>query len=562
MSKRERGRQRRRGRRWLRKLALVGLASSWLGVLGLALPLVAHGDTSLLASYGASASGWAIQPYVLNDAFLNIPALDQASPYLFVSIDNTPSADAKAAYFTPGTAINAVLATENTGQQVPNGVEARYPGTGAASSQVGPVSDGVATQAGAASESVQAEEAYAEAQAGLASYQFAPTPGSIPPGGGGGPLPTVPPIPTIPPIGSTPTSPPGDHSPTPTPTPPSKQPTPTATPCLAGLCLSAPVYASNDALSQAGNASPAPVKLPDLFEQQLATALRAVELANPQLLQLANGHLATSNSQLPYAAADESGEAVTQATNSGATIAVTVHAGHVELFQGLITFAAIDSTLQGQAPASNAKGQGQITTTIIGAAIGGIPVTIDQNGVQVNGQGGAQSSAVEQQLSTALNAALQQAGIKIALSQNTSMQDAGKWQGSGGGLEVTGDFEPGHGVPGTHVDFTVGEVSGSAYALPGAPFNGGGGGFGGFGGGYYGGGGFGGLPSGGTGGSNTPPQNPGSKLLSLLSSLSPGELLSLLFIVQGVSTAAVASAAGGAETAAKAGKLLVEEETR
>jgi len=556
MSKREeRKTQRRHARRWPRKLALVALASGWLGVLGLALPLVAHGDTSQLASYGASASGWAIQPYVLNDAFLNIPAADQTSPYLFVSIDNTPSANAKAAYFTPGTAINAVLTTENTGQQVPSGVEARYPGQGSASSQVGPVSDGVATQAGAASESAQAAEAYAQAQAGLASYQFAPAPGTAPPGGG--PLPTVPPIPTLPSIGNTPTSGPGSNPPTPTPT--HTNPAPTPTPCLAGICLTSPIQSGDTASNQGSYAGPANVRLPDLFEQRLAAALRAVELANPHLLQLANGHLATPSSQLPYAAADESGEAVTQASNSGATIAVTVHAGQVELFQGLITFGAIDSTLQGQAPASNAMGQGKITTTITNAAIAGIPVTIDQNGVQVNGQGGAQSSAVEQQLSTALNTALQQAGIKIALTKSTSMRDVGKWQGSGGGLEVAGDVVPGHGAPGTHVDFTVGEVTGSAYALPGAPLNNGGG----FSGGYFGGsGGFGSFPSGGPGGSNTQPQNPGSRVLSLLSSLSPGELLSLLFVVQGVSTAAVAAAANGAEAAAKGGKLLVEEETQ
>lgn len=561
MSIRMRGRWRRRGRRWLRRLALVGLSSGWLGVLALAFPLVAHGDTSLLASYGASASGWAIQPYVLNDAFLNIPAADQASPYLFVSIDNTPSADAKAAYFTPGTAINAVLITEGTGQQVPSGVEARYPGNGAASSQVGPVSDGVATQAGAASESAQAEEAYAQAQAGLASYQFAPAPGAPPPGGGGGPLPTVPPIPTLPPVGSTPTTNPGGHPPTPTPTQPSGHPSPTPTPCLVPLCLGAPMYLGGTSGSQAVFVQPAKVQLPDLFEQNLVAALRTIELANPGMLQLAGGHLASPNAQLPYAAADESGEAVTQASNSGVTLAVMVHAAHVELFQGLITFGAIDSTLQGLAPASSAPGQGKITTTITSATIAGIPVTIDQNGVQVNGQGGAQSSALEQHLSAALNAALQQAGIKIALTPSTSMQDAGKWQGSGGGLQVTAGFDPGHGVPATHVDFTLGEVSGSAYALPGAALSNPG--FGGFyGGGYYFPGGLGGFPSNGPGSSNTQPQNPAGKLLSLFSSLAPGDLLKLLFVVQGVSTAAVAAAAGGAETAAKAGKLLVEEESR
>jgi len=92
-----------RGRRWLRRLALASLASGWLGVIVLALPLVAHAAPQSLAAYAVTASGWAIQPYVLNDEFINIPAADQSSPYVYVTIDSGPSADARAAYFTPGT---------------------------------------------------------------------------------------------------------------------------------------------------------------------------------------------------------------------------------------------------------------------------------------------------------------------------------------------------------------------------------------------------------------------------------------------------------------------------
>lgn len=572
MAPRARSQRHSAAKRWLRRFALASLASGWLGVLALAVPMIAHGDTSNLASYAATASGWAIQPYVLNDEFLNIPAADQTAPYVFVSMDNTPSSDAKAAYFTPGTAINAVLTTENTGAQVPNGVEARYPGDGSSSSQVGPVSDGVATQASAATEAAQASEGFAQATAGLAAYQFAPPPGVSPPLAGA-PVPTVPavpgapiPVPTTPPLpGAAPTATPAPPAgSTPAPSPPGA--TPTTTPCaLPPLCLPA---GSGDA-APAGHAMAAPlpprVQLPDLFEQRLLAALRTAELANPALPQLAGGHAAALDSSLPYASADMSGQAATHAENTGVSIAVTVHAAHVQLFQGLITFAGVDSTLQGFAPASDSAGQVTVTTAITGAAIAGIPVTIDQNGVQVNGQGGSQSSAALATLSQALNSALTSAGIQIALVKTTSVTDAGKFQGAGGGLTVTAAFDPGNGVPATHVNFTLGQVAGSAYALPNEPFSSGGGG-GDYGGGDYGGGfGFGGFTST-VFGNPTAPSAPGghkaSGLLNLPEALSPGELLALLVIVQGFSTAAVAAAASNAETAAKAGQLLVEEESR
>lgn len=549
-------------KRWLRRLAIASLASGWLGVLALAIPMVAQGDTSNLESYGATASGWAIQPYVLNDEFLNIPAADQTAPYVFVSMDNTPSADAKAAYFTPGTAINAVLTTENAGVQVPNGVEARYPGDGSSSSQVGPVSDGVATQATAASEAAQASEGHAQAAAGLASYQFAPTPGTPQPSVGG-PVPTVPvPLPTTPPIpGAGPTAtpvPPVGATPTPPP-PPNATPTPTCT--LPPVCLSSGIDGTAPAEHLLAAPVSAPhVQLPDLFEQRLVTDLHAAELANPTLLQLAGGHSAAINSSLPYASGDMSGQAVTQASNNGVSITVTVHAAHVQLFQGLITLASVDSTLRGFAPASDSVGQVTITTTITGATIAGIPVTIDRNGVNVNGQGGPQSASTIGTLSQALNGALKAAGVQVQLTQSSSVPDAGKFQGAGGGVAVTATLAPGNGVPATHVDFTLGQVMGTAYAVPsnqsstsyGGGDGGSGFGFGGFTNTFF--------------GNPTTPSTPGGRkaggLLNLPEALSPGELLALLVVVQGFSTAAVAAAASNAEAAAKASQLLIEEESR
>ncbi len=543
--------------RWLRRLAIASLAAGWLGVVMLALPLIVHAQASALASYGATASGWAIQPYVVNDEFINIPATDQTAPYTFVEIDQIPSADAKAAYFTPGTAINAALATNGASYQVPNGVEARYPGNGSASTQTNVFNDGVATQAAAGTQSVQAAEAYAQAAASVASYQFAPPPGVVP-SGGLPPLPGVPPLPTVP---VAPTQPGGGPTPTPSPNPPPSggNATPTPTPCLIVICPTPLAGQSGQPryiLAAARTPSPPAIHLPDVIEQQLATALRAAELVNPALLSLAGGHTAATDPTLPYAQADVAGQAVAQAADSGVQVTVATHAGHVELFQGLIEFSAIDSRLQGLAPATRDQGQGAIRTIITGATIAGIPVTIDQGGVQVTGQGGAQSSQVLQALSAALNGALKAAGVQIALVQTMTTHDVGKWQGAGAGVQVTAEFNPASGkVPATHVNFTLGQVTASLYAIGGGSLATDVGGCPDCGGGFF--DNFFGAPA-----SSSTPGHSGSGLFSLPGSLSTGELLTLLFVVQGFSTAAVAATASNAEQVAKALQPLVEEESR
>lgn len=557
-------------RRWLRRVSLAGMASGLLGVVGLAVPMIAHGQANNLLAYGATGTGWAIQPYIENDEFLTIPATDQSAPYVYVAIDNNPSADAKAAYFTPGTAINAGLSQVATSggpsYVVPSGVEARYPGSGTANGSVGTASDGVATQVGAGVQQAQASEAYAQAQAALASYQFAPPPGLTPSGPPTVPtLPAVPGVPTLPAVNATPTATATTSSggtgsgatatPTPTPTSGVCVPLICSTPSSAAQRASAPVRGGY--LAEYVSTAPAsPVRLPDVIELNLANALKAAELSNPNLLALAGGTLPAPNPALPYASADASAQAVTKADDSGTQMTIVVHLTHVQLFQGIITFASIDSTLQAIAPASAAQGAGKITTTFTGATIGGIPVTFDASGIQVAGQGG-QSAAVLQTLTDALNGALKNANIQIAPFKGTTMSDVGKWQGSGGGLDVLGTFDPAPGkVPATHVDFSLGRVTGSLYAVPNDQTSSDNGGFfGGF---------FGGCcdnnSSSSTTINNAPARHGG--VLTLPYTLTPGELLALLFIVQGFSTAAVATAASNAETLARLSTQPPEEESR
>ena len=547
----------------------ISLLSFWIALTALALPLVARADVNSLGSYGATASGWAIQPYILNDSFLNVPAADQAAPFVFVSMDNTPGAQARASYFFPGTAVNAVPNTQGVPVTVPDGVEARYPGNGSASGQVNTFNDGVATQANAGAQSAQASEGYALAQAAIASYQFAPTIPAAPVSPPGGvTLPTPPPVPTIPSGAPTATATPGSSgAPTPTATPQAGGgATPTPTSCTI-ICLTN-TYAMEAVPPQVARSQQGliPITLPDNLEQQLTASLRALQTANPTLLTLAGGHLATTNPALPYAGADISSQAETRATDSGVVVTVVTHIQNAQLLQGLITFTSIDSSLQAVAPVSGVDGSGAITTQIVGATIAGIPVTVDQNGVTVASQNVSPNQI--QSLSDQLNAALAKAGLHISLTKSVTKTDVGFWEGSGAGLDVTAELNPAgtglpspaSGVPATHVDFSIGKVVASIYATPGSSVGGSGGGGGGGGGGY---GGYGGNGSSLGSGSTSPSrhgQTGGSFLLP--GGLSGGALLALVFVIQGLSTAAVAATAGYTDSKAKSALTPLDEETK
>jgi hypothetical protein len=466
-------------------------------------------------------------------------------------MDNTPGAEAKASYFFPGTAINAVPNTQGVSVSVPTGVDARYPGNGSASGQVGAFADGLTSQAMAGSQSAQTAEGYALAQSALAGYQFAPVIpyGPITPPAGVT-LPTPPAVPTISSGGSGPTATPGSGGAAPTPTS-----------CLV-VCLDQPLPA---AVNSTGRGA-LPTQLPDSVEQQLTAALQAAQTGNPNLLSLAGGHLAAPDPTMPYAGADISSQAETRATDSGVAVTVETRAQHVQLLQGLIDFASVDSNLQAVAPVSGARGSGTITTQVTGATIGGVPVTVDNNGVTVNDQN--VSAAQAQALSDALNAALTKAGVQLSLTTSVTQTDVGFWEGSGAGLEVTAEINPAgqglpspaSGIPGTHVDFSIGKVLASVYATPGD--NGSGGGSGSC---DYCGSGYGSGGGGPTGGGSTTTSGPTSATrqggsFTLPGGLSGGGLLALVFVIQGVSAATVAATAGYADAKAKAAVGLPPEE--
>jgi hypothetical protein len=589
MKIRFRCRQRQPHHRWLRRVAIFGLVSGWLGMVMLALPLIAHGQTDALAAYGATASGWAIMPFIENDEFQNIPAADEAAPYVYVEIDNSPSADAIAAAIKPGTALGGVIGSQGGSFSGPNELtstsEARYPGTGTASSQISTFNDGHTSQGAAAAQSASAQEAQAQAQAVVGSYQFVPPTASPPTG-----LPSLPPLPTVPPLPGTTPSPGGS---TPTPTPGGGSPTPTPTPCPlplpGGGCLVQPLTGYSGGTTGARPlmarmpASPRSytpaVHLPDLFEQRLMAALRALGLSQPQMLALAGGKppQLSPNSTVPLAQADGSAEAETMASDNGVAVTVEAHLAKVELLQGLLTFTSVDSTLQAVAPGNGANGQGLITTTLKGANLAGIPITIDQNGVQIACQQAPSkcqgiSEQQIQSLSNQLNSTLMATGISITLTKAVTTAGPGKWQGSGGGLEIAGVFNPPSspvpvpsGVPNplnnvgtSHVDFSLGKVTANIFAVPNPSINSGSGGFGGLGGGL--GGLFGSPGTPGTPGTTGTPGS-GSGILGI-GSLNPGDLLALLFIVQGFSTAAVAGAASNAEQGSRQARSVPEEESK
>lgn len=574
-------------RRRLRRLALASFVASSLAVIGLAMPLVVHGQTEALASYGGTASGWSIQPYAINDAYLNLPA-DQAAPYVYVNIDNSPTSQAKAAYFFPGNAVNGVLAAEVGPQgvhyQVPSGVVVDYPSAGntsnSASNHVAAINDGQTTQIGAGSQSAQATEAYAQATASLASYQFAPPPGLVPTSTQPPSLPTVvgspPALPTgLPGTGSTAT--PSHSSPTPTATSGGGGgPTPTPTPCaLIVICPPSSGQSGTSGHVVAAPMASGGIKLPDVFEQALASALRATEVAHPGLLTLAHGQTPTLDPNLPFASADATSSAVVQASDNGVTAQVQTSAQHVQLLQGLITFDSLRSTLQGLAPATQTLGSGTITTKIVGAEIAGIPVTIDAQGVQIDCQGSTQppcvgsgSGATIQTLTDALNQALAAAGLKLILNQNETVSHIEMWQGTGGGVDLSGTLNPPNtsGIPlptavsPSQLDISLGRVSANLYALAAPPVQVGGGGGGSFYPGQY-------IPPSfsyvpGSAGSPSGTGGGSGLIGPLLGTLNQPQMLALLVVVQGLSIAAVAGTAGNASAAAKSAQVIVEEESR
>lgn len=138
--------------------------------------------------------------------------------------------------------------------------------------------------------------------------------------------------------------------------------------------------------------------------------------------------------------------------------------GTVSLGGGQIVLKGIDVTAT---VTNNGTPTDQVAIDVAAASIGGVPVSIDQNGVTIQGQ---DQALPYQQADTALNGALQQAGVQIYTVQpqvtkatNTETVDA-----TGVHVAFAQPVDP-SGVPAQTVDHILGEVYISSLATPAGP---------------------------------------------------------------------------------------------
>jgi hypothetical protein len=95
------------------------------------------------------------------------------------------------------------------------------------------------------------------------------------------------------------------------------------------------------------------------------------------------------------------------------------HAGDISLAGGVVTIGSVTSTAKGTTDGVKASATG--STLVNDVKIAGVPVTIDEHGVTVNGNNAPVNSAA----SAAVNAAISNAGMTIAISQPTGKPDHG-----------------------------------------------------------------------------------------------------------------------------------------
>jgi hypothetical protein len=108
-----------------------------------------------------------------------------------------------------------------------------------------------------------------------------------------------------------------------------------------------------------------------------------------------------------------------------------------------------------------------ITTTVAGASVGGVPVTIGANGVTVGPQT-VPADAV-QQASAQLNAALAQAGIQVAAVAPSVMQSTSEEQVTATAVSVTVDQPSAPGAGELTVHYSLGNVYDDNLAVPSQP---------------------------------------------------------------------------------------------
>jgi len=150
-----------------------------------------------------------------------------------------------------------------------------------------------------------------------------------------------------------------------------------------------------------------------------------------------------------------SGDVVTQGESS---------LGRVSLGNGQIVIRGIDVSV---AVTNNGKPTDKIAVDVGAASIGGVPVTIDQNGVSVQGTG---SNLPFAQADSSLNGALKQAGIQLHTVAPEIQKKSNELTITASGVHV-GFKQPvdAPGFPSQYVDHILGEVFVDSLATPAGP---------------------------------------------------------------------------------------------
>jgi len=151
--------------------------------------------------------------------------------------------------------------------------------------------------------------------------------------------------------------------------------------------------------------------------------------------------------------------------HSGAVVASGKSSlGTVNIGGGQIILKHIDVTVK---ITNRGTPTGKAFVTIGSASVGGVPVTIDQNGVHVNGQG---SDLPYGQADDALNAALKSAGIQLYTVRPQTKKSANELTITATGVHVAFTQVVNQaGVPSQTVDHIVGEVFADSLAAPAGP---------------------------------------------------------------------------------------------
>jgi hypothetical protein len=159
-------------------------------------------------------------------------------------------------------------------------------------------------------------------------------------------------------------------------------------------------------------------------------------------------------------------ESLTQLDPKSRAIVTTGHSSMqtVNLGGGLIILKNVDVTVK---IVNNGTAKGSAQVKVGGATVGGVPVTIDQNGVHVVGQG---SGLPYKAADDAMNAALKSAGFELYTVDPQEKKSANELAITATGVHAvyTQQVSP-SGVPSQSVEHIIGEVFADSLAAPGTP---------------------------------------------------------------------------------------------